>query len=173
MPTPNAKQVFEILVREHSDRLMAFAYAVCRDRSAAEDVFQETLFRAWKGLDGYDSERPFGAWLRGIARNTAYELFRKNLRTVDDEVFDVIATQANHFDGAAGTEFRERMDILEECIAALSGQYAETIDLTYRGGLSVERIAVQVSSTTEAVKKRLQRGRAMIAECLARKGLLT
>ena len=57
--------------------------------------------------------------------------------------------------------------------AALAGPYAETIDLTYRGGLSVERIAEQVSSTTEAVKKRLQRGRAMIAECLARKGLLT
>ena len=72
-----------------------------------------------------------------------------------------------------GTEFRERMDILEQCIAALAGPYAETIDLTYRGGLSVERIAEQVSSTTEAVKKRLQRGRAMIAECLARKGLLT
>ncbi len=173
MPTPNAKQVFEILVREHSDRLMAFAYAVCRDRSAAEDVFQETLLRAWKGLDGYDRERPFGAWLRGIARNTAYELFRKNLRTVDDAVLNVIATQADRFDGSAGTEFRERMEILEQCIAALAGPYAETIDLTYRGGLSVERIAEQVSSTNEAVKKRLQRGRAMIAECLARKGLLT
>ena len=88
-------------------------------------------------------------------------------------MLNVIATQADRFDGSAGTEFRERMDILEQCIAALAGPYAETIDLTYRGGLSVERIAEQVSSTTEAVKKRLQRGRAMIAECLARKGLLT
>ncbi len=173
MTVQNAKHVFEILMHEHSDRLMAFAHAMCRDRSAAEDVFQETLLRAWKGLDGYDSARPFGAWLRGIARNTAHELFRKNLRTVDDDVLNVIATQADHFDGAVGTEFRERMEILEQCIAALSGAYAETIDLTYRGGLSVDRIAVQVSSTTEAVKKRLQRGRAMIAECLARKGLLT
>ena len=86
MHEPKAKQVFEILVREHSDRLMAFASAVCRNRSAAEDVFQETLLRAWKGLEGYDRARPFGAWLRGIARNTAYEKFRKNLRTVDDEV---------------------------------------------------------------------------------------
>ncbi len=173
MKSPDAKQVFEILVREHADRLMAFSRAVCRDRSAAEDLFQETLLRAWRGLDGYDRERPFGAWLRGIARNTAHELFRKVMRTVDDAILDVVAAQADRFDGSAGTEFRERLAVLEDCIAALARPYAETIEMTYRGGLSVERIARQVSGSTEAVKKRLQRARAMIAECLARKGLLT
>lgn len=173
MTSPDAKQVFEILVREHADRLMAFARAVCFDRSAADDLFQETLLRAWKGLDGYDHARPFGAWLRGIARNTAYELFRKNMRTVDDAVLNVVSAQADRFDGSAGTEFREQLLVLEDCIAALTKPYAETIEMTYRGGLSIERIAEQVSSNTEAVKKRLQRARAMIAECLARKGLLT
>lgn len=173
MTAPNAKKVFEILVREHADRLMAFACAVCRDRAAAEDLFQETLLRAWRGLDGYDQARPFGAWLRGIARNTGYELFRKSMRTVDDQVLDAISKQADRFDGSAGMEFQERLAVLDECIAALSGSYAETIDLTYRGGMSIEKIAAQVSSNTEAVKKRLQRARALIAECLARKGLLT
>ncbi|MCE9619668.1 MAG: RNA polymerase sigma factor [Planctomycetes bacterium] len=173
MTTPDAKQVFEILIREHADRLMAFACAVCRDRAAADDLFQETLLRAWKGLEEYDRARPFGAWLRGIARNTAYELFRKSMRTVDDAVLNVVAAQADRFDGTQGTEFREQLEVLEECIAALTRPYAETIEMTYRGGLSIERIAEQVSSNTEAVKKRLQRARAMIAECLARKGLLT
>jgi RNA polymerase sigma-70 factor (ECF subfamily) len=172
MTVPDATQVFEILVREHADRLMAYACAVCRDRASAEDLFQETLLRAWRGLDGYDRARPFGAWLRGIARITAYELFRRSMRTVDDAILDVVAAQADRFDGAAGSEFRERLAVLDECIAALARPYAETIEMTYRGGLSIEGIAQRVAGNAEAVKKRLQRARAMIAECLARKGML-
>ena len=55
---------------------------------------------------------------------------------------------------------------------ALAEPYATTIDLVYRSGQPLERVADQVHESVETVKKRAQRARAMIAECLQRKGLL-
>src|SRR4051812_36414612 len=63
----DAKQIFEILARDHADMLWGYLASVVRDRSAAEELFQETLITAWKSLDRYDTSRPFGPWLRGIA----------------------------------------------------------------------------------------------------------
>ena len=39
---PSAKQVFEILVREHADMLTAFLRSLLLRTSSVDDVFQET-----------------------------------------------------------------------------------------------------------------------------------
>ena len=65
---PDAADVFAILVREHGERLMAFLRASV-PASSVDDIFQDTVLVAWRRLPDYDRTRPFGAWMRGIARN--------------------------------------------------------------------------------------------------------
>jgi DNA-directed RNA polymerase specialized sigma24 family protein len=57
-------------------------------------------------------------------------------------------------------------------VQALPEPYAVVVDAVYRGGRPLEAVAQQLSSNLETVKKRLQRARAQIAECLQRKGML-
>jgi DNA-directed RNA polymerase specialized sigma24 family protein len=42
----------------------------------------------------------------------------------------------------------------------------DAIDLVYARGLSLRALAAAVSATEEAVKKRLQRARQLLAECI-------
>src|SRR6185295_662794 len=63
----DAKQLFEILVREHSAMLLVYLRAAVREPALVDDLYQETLLVAWRTLDRFDRTRPFGPWLRGIA----------------------------------------------------------------------------------------------------------
>src|SRR5690606_41079446 len=63
----DAKGVFEILVREHAGMLRVYLHSAVYDEAAVDDLFQETMLTAWRLIDRFDSSRPFGPWLRGIA----------------------------------------------------------------------------------------------------------
>ena len=60
--------------RYSSGRTPILSRPICRagldDPSAVDDLFQETMLIAWQKITAYDRLRPFGAWLRGIARNS-------------------------------------------------------------------------------------------------------
>ncbi|QKK08025.1 MAG: hypothetical protein HND58_07435 [Planctomycetota bacterium] len=69
--------IFEILVRENAAMLTAFLRSSLHDPSDVDDLFQETMVVAWRRIDDYDRSRPFGPWLRGIARNLVLAHYRK------------------------------------------------------------------------------------------------
>jgi DNA-directed RNA polymerase specialized sigma24 family protein len=50
--------------------------------------------------------------------------------------------------------------------------YREPIEMHYRQSRTTEWIASQLATTKDAVQKRLQRARALLAECLERKAVL-
>ncbi len=56
--------------------LYRFIYGLVRDPHVAEDVFQDVLIRAIKGLHRYQSDRLL-SWLFRIARNRVIDLSRK------------------------------------------------------------------------------------------------
>src|SRR5436190_21994443 len=51
----------------HQADLKAFLGSVVRDRSVAEDLFQEVSLVLWQNYATYDPAKPFGAWARGVA----------------------------------------------------------------------------------------------------------
>ena len=169
----DASDVFAILVREHADRLLAYLRATVPP-SSVDDLFQETVLVAWRRLGDYDRSRPFGAWLRGIARNIAMDhrsrLWRE--RPTDDAVLDGIDRRAAEHDRGDAEEFRARVARLDECVAALPQEYRDAIHLCYRNGMPRARVAREVGASVEAVKKRLQRARAMIAACMDQGGAI-
>ena len=64
----HAKKLFETLVREHAGMLTVYLRSALGDVSDVDDLFQETMVVAWRRLDDFDHTRPFGPWLRGIAK---------------------------------------------------------------------------------------------------------
>jgi RNA polymerase sigma-70 factor (ECF subfamily) len=168
--------LFEILMRENADSLTVFLRASVEDRAAADDVFQETLLIAWRKIGEYDRTRPFGAWLRGIAKRLVLAHYRAAAREVpfsDERVLDHIDQRMAQIDRQPGDTLDEKIQALRDCIGRLAPLYQEPIELHYRQCKTTEWIAEHLATTKDAVQKRLQRARVQLAECLERKAVLT
>ena len=172
---PEALALFEILVRESADSLTAFLRASVDDRASVEDLFQETMLVAWRKIGVYDRARPFGAWLRGIARNLVLAHYRQVVRAVpfsSEQILEHLDRQMAQIDRQPGDTFDDKIAALRECVARLEPAARETIDMHYRQGKTTEWIAEHLATTRDAIQKRLQRARLQLADCLQRKAVL-
>ncbi len=165
---PSGREVFEILVREHADMLAAYARSLLWSAVAADDLFQETMLTAWKQLGQYDRSRPFGPWLRGIARNLGLEYERKHrtqARATDAAMLDALDDRYNRL-APPGHSFRDRADRLLECLPRLPEAMREAVEMMYTRGLMLRQIAESLGTSEESIKKRVQRARQLLAQCV-------
>lgn len=93
------------LIAEHGPALFAFALRATGDRQLAEDVVQETLFRAWLHPDAFSAENsaPRG-WLMTVARRLLWGHWRSQRRrlAVEDRAgAEAVRAQPDHFQQVA------------------------------------------------------------------------
>ena len=60
---------FGKLVNIYRKNLFTYLLRMCKEQMTAEDLLQETLIKAWKGLRGYSEQQKFSSWLFTIAHN--------------------------------------------------------------------------------------------------------
>jgi RNA polymerase sigma-70 factor len=167
-----AKAVFEILVRENQAMLMTYLRAVVKDGALIDDLFQETMLIAWQKLDEYDHSRPLGPWLRGIAAKLIMAHFRKaksDIVVFDDETLEYLSQQVQYISERSGDTWDEKIAALTHCIEALSDHHRQAIKLRYFEQTPPSKIAATAKTSVETIKKRLQRARAELLDCLRRK----
>src|SRR5688572_6120340 len=66
---PRSRGALAELVEPHRRRLLNHCYRMLGSWTEAEDVFQEVLLRAWRGLEGYRGQASLRTWLYQIATN--------------------------------------------------------------------------------------------------------
>ena len=153
---------------------MAFIRSIVRNEAMVDDVFQETMMIAWRRLADYDRDRPFGPWLRGIAHKVAFAHFRKQGRVfaVENSVVEALEIKVQGLERSEVKGQIATRDELDECVSRLPESFREAIEFVYRGDRSMSEAATAAQIGVEAMKKRLQRARAMLADCLRGKGIL-
>lgn len=67
----------ERIYMEHSDRVYRYIYLLVRNKENAEDLTQETFYRAYKNLHTFNQQASMSTWLLKIARNATYDYFRR------------------------------------------------------------------------------------------------
>jgi RNA polymerase sigma-70 factor (ECF subfamily) len=65
-------------VDEHGDALFRFALLRVKDTHVAEDLVQETLFSALKGIERFKGGSSLRTWLVGILKHKIIDHFRRN-----------------------------------------------------------------------------------------------
>lgn len=157
----SARVRFNKLVSEYSQDVFRYAFWLCRDRSMAEELSQETFMRAWKAIDSLQDDKAAKSWLFTIVRReNARQYERKRLDTVDDPDFDRVETTRPEYD--TSTE----AFVLRRALEELPEEYREPLVLQVIGGYSTEEIADQLGIKAGAVMTRLFRARKKLREML-------
>ena len=164
---PDAKKLFETLVREHADMLMVYLRAALGDVPEVDDLFQETMIVAWRRLDDFDQTRSFAAWLRGIARHLLSTHHRQQFqRRCTTATLDQLECRLAQLGRQQGDSWQEKLSILEQCVQALPDHYRDVVTTRYFQQVAVHHLCSQLSISLDAAKKRLQRTRALILDCM-------
>ncbi len=98
---------FAQLVRLHQRRAYAVARAIVLSHEDAEDAVQDGFLHAYRALDRFHSDQPFGAWLNRIVANAALDLVRRRKVRDADELPDNVAMPFR--DPGEADELRRRL----------------------------------------------------------------
>lgn len=168
---PNKKdKAFEILVRQHHRRLLAYAGTITRDPGAAPDIVQDAFVAAYRNLDKFDVSRDFGSWIRGIVRNKCKEWGRsRKFVPLDEQLLEKVEAQHREWDEREAASGTKLFAALHDCIAKLPDLMSQAVQLFYMKRLSGAEVASRVGADEAAVRKRLQRARGQLGECITKK----
>lgn len=127
---------FEKIYGENSDFIFKYLMKLCGNHSLAEELTQETFFRAYMNFSGLKDENKASSWLCSIARNTYFAWYNehKKLSEIDEA-------------SAAETDIEsvfERKELTEKaftCLHGLEEPYKEVFMLSVFGQLSLTDIS--------------------------------
>ena len=71
------ESAFDLIVTHFSDKIMHLTYSIVSNDAFAEDVVQDVLLRAWRGLPAYRGEASVSTWIYSITRNTCLTALRR------------------------------------------------------------------------------------------------
>ena len=155
---------YEQIVERHKGLICALTYSACGDVHTSEDLAQETFFQGWKHLGELKEPGKVRGWLAGIARNVAASARRKRLPvTMENEAMAEMPMR----DGDSPAEqamSAEEFALMWGSLQRLPETYREPLVLYYRENESVAAVAEALELSEDAVKQRLARGRALLAE---------
>jgi RNA polymerase sigma-70 factor (ECF subfamily) len=138
---------------------------IVSDATDAEDVMQESFFKAFDKINTYRNEVSFGAWLKQIVVNSSLDfLKKKKLNTTSiDEVF-----------GLKGDEPLEKIDFepesienLKRAIIMLPEGYRLVINLVLVEGYSHEEVSKMMGISPSTSRSQLTRAKQRLLEILS------
>ena len=143
--------------RKYGDRIFSAAFSVCRNKSDADDVVQDTLIRYFSLNKEFESEEHLKAWLLRVAINRAKDIassfWRRNTVEWEDYIEDLA--------------FEEPEDSrLFEAVMRLPEKYRTVIHLFYYEDYAVEEISGILRRPAGTVKSQLNRGRTLLKNML-------
>jgi RNA polymerase sigma-70 factor (ECF subfamily) len=161
------ERAFRRLVDPYRAALQVHCYRMLGSPHDAEDLVQEALLRAWRGLENFETRSSVKTWLYRIATNACLDELERRPRRPEpvepfpDSQLEEIASPA--FDPAARYAIREGMELaLLTAIQELPGRQRATLILRDVLGWTGPEVAELLDSTVAAVNSALQRARATI-----------
>lgn len=160
---------FEDLIVPEVDFLARVARSMSRSTAEAEDLAQDTLLKAYRGLDGFDGRHP-RAWMYRIARNTAINRDQRNKELLLGEDEDLEGALAPA-DAVVEPEQQVVTPILdhhlEEALDDLPPPFRLVVQLVDVEGMRYQEAAEVLGVPVGTVMSRLHRARRRLRASLA------
>lgn len=129
---------FESLYQSYYEDVFRFLRGLSGDEHLAEELTQETFFRAMKSLDTFEGKSDIRVWLCAIAKNRFYSHCQKKKRFSDAELSDEIPSAEPHFTELLAD--KEQALLIHQFLHDLHEPYKEIFMLRIFGELSFRDI---------------------------------
>ena len=151
------QEVYNLYFRD----VYRYALSLCRNESVAEEITQETFFKALAKLDSFDGRCKVSVWLCQIAKNTYISMCRRNKHLEYDSDAELTPSNGNIeeiiFDKETAFTIHKVLHTLEE-------PYKEVFSLRTFGELSFKQIAELFEKTETWARVTYHRARLKIKE---------
>lgn len=156
---------FERMFSQYYDFIFRFLMKLCGDAALAEELTQESFFRAYMNLGQLRSESRASTWLCQIAKNSYYAWYNANRRTaeLDEELPS---------EGPDLTEAFVRKELSREAFAELhelEEPYKEVFLLNVFANLSLSEISALFGKSESWARVTLYRAKKKLKEKLEEK----
>ncbi len=163
---------FAALVERHGPMVWRVCRRVLGDAHAAEDAYQATFLVLARRAGEVRQPEALAGWLYGVALRVAGKARRASARRHERQApTDGVDPPAPGPDPAGALVVREALAALDEEVARLPREYRAPVLLCCLGGYSQEEAAGVLGCTPGSVKGRLERGRKLLHDRLARRGV--
>lgn len=149
---------FEAVYRQYFADVYKYIFAMSRDEAVAEEVTQETFFKALSAIDSFRGDCQLRVWLCQIARNQYLTLCRERKKFADSE----------HEPGDGGIEEdfadRDAAKRLHRLLHGLPEPYKEVFSLRTFGELPFSQIGELFGKTESWARVTYFRARQKLKE---------
>lgn len=165
---------FEKLWHENYGRMFAFLRRLTGDDHLAEELTQETFYRALRSLPGYRGECGMFTWLAAIAKRVFYRYLRRRRLELSvicpDPVADAWQRACEVPDPGPGTPERAERAAVCAAVRRLVGQlpqkYRDVVLLRLYAGLSFAETGAALGISEGSAKVLYFRAREKLADSL-------
>lgn len=153
---------FDRVYQEYFRDVYKYLLVLCRDRWLAEEITQETFFKALQGLDRFDGRSSLYSWLCQIAKHTYFDHCRREKHRRAEEPEDQWLQESLE----ERLLDRESVQEIYQEIHALPEPYKEVFLLRLFGELSFAQIAALFHKTESWARVTYYRAKGKIKEGL-------
>lgn len=135
-----------------------YALALTKNESLAEELTQETFFKALKSIEQFDGRCRLYVWLCQIAKNTYFTMYRKEIRQQQElELQDSFSFEDKLLNKETAFDIHKVLHRLEE-------HYKEVFSLRTFGELSFRQIGQLFNKTESWARVTYHRAKIKIRE---------
>jgi RNA polymerase sigma-70 factor (ECF subfamily) len=139
------QEAFRALYEDHGPRLLALLRHMTGDLQRAEEALADAFVRAHRALARFDPERPFGPWIREVARNAARDLRRGPAAEPAPE------RASREPDAVEALAETERLEAVLGTLVDLPERERRVLNLRYRKGLTLHDTATEIGCSRRTV----------------------
>ncbi len=150
----NRDDCIENVVNMYSNMVYRLAFSQTRNKSDADDTFQEVFIRYIKKKPEFETEEHRKAWLIRVTINCSKKLWASTWRRRTEELDESIVF-----------EMEEEKNLYYE-LQQLPVKYRAVIHLFYYENLSIEEISEVLKQKPSTIRTQLTRGRRKLKEIL-------
>jgi len=150
--------------------LHPFVLHMLGDAGTAEDVVEETFWRAWRQADRYDATRgDVSTWLFTIGRGLALMQLRARLRRREEALppADSALLFTAAMDPASDADAADRRSRVIAAMAELPNEQRQAVDLAFFHGFTQQEIAHRLGQPLGTVKTRTRLAFVKLRQLLA------
>jgi RNA polymerase sigma-70 factor (ECF subfamily) len=167
-------EAFRELMIRYMGPIFNFSRQYSKTDEDAEDITQDTFFKAWRHIKRFDSSKAFKPWLYAIARNTALDHLKRKRASAfseldaDDSEIQFVDTLED--DSPTPSDVFERQELafeVAESLKELHPDHRAVLVMHYREELTFNEIADIMKKPMNTVKSWHRRALSKLKKTLA------